>query len=161
MKFVLHRPSLSYSKTYPNGCKRSMLRPGQFRNTTAKNRWKKLSACAEDHGPCPWMNVQNIAESLTYRRCRAPADFAIEGTLEKLKRGRSHPPSPFQRMNSSRLLPHAPATPRTSSLIAAHHAHVPRAHHVSAGHHMATAHSPPWFPVSNLFRTEELASLQF
>jgi hypothetical protein len=35
-----------------------------------------LSACAEDHGLCPWMNAQNVAESFTYRTIDAPADFA-------------------------------------------------------------------------------------
>jgi len=38
-----------------------------------------LSACAEDHGLCPWMNAQNVAESFTYRSIDAPADFAIGG----------------------------------------------------------------------------------
>jgi hypothetical protein len=38
-----------------------------------------LSACAEDHGLCPWMNAQNVAESFRYRSIDAPADFAVGG----------------------------------------------------------------------------------
>jgi hypothetical protein len=38
-----------------------------------------LSACAEDHELCPWMNAQNIAEYFTHRSIAASADFAAGG----------------------------------------------------------------------------------
>jgi hypothetical protein len=38
-----------------------------------------LSACAEDHGLCPWMNAQNVTQYLTERSLAASADFAVGG----------------------------------------------------------------------------------
>jgi hypothetical protein len=38
-----------------------------------------LSACAEDHELCSWMNAQNIAEYFTHRGIAASADFAVGG----------------------------------------------------------------------------------
>jgi hypothetical protein len=38
-----------------------------------------LSACAEDHELCPWMNAQNIVEYFTHRSIAASADFAAGG----------------------------------------------------------------------------------
>jgi len=38
-----------------------------------------LSACAEDHGLCLWMNAQNVARYFTPQSIGASADFAIGG----------------------------------------------------------------------------------
>jgi hypothetical protein len=40
---------------------------------------KGLSACAEDHGLCLWMNAQNVAKYFTHRSIAASADFAVGG----------------------------------------------------------------------------------
>jgi hypothetical protein len=38
-----------------------------------------LSACAEDHRLCLWMNAQNVAEYFMHPSIAASADFAVGG----------------------------------------------------------------------------------
>jgi len=38
-----------------------------------------LSACAEDHRLCLWMNAQNVAQYFLHPSIAASADFAVGG----------------------------------------------------------------------------------
>jgi hypothetical protein len=60
----------------PNPAKRGTVQ-GFARNDSSV--YVHLSACAEDHRLCLWMNAQNVAEYFMHPSMTASADFAVGG----------------------------------------------------------------------------------